>query len=50
MGAKIYQASIPIQIQKTLTAGTWDTTNVLLSNTESIENTYSKLPYTNNFA
>lgn len=46
---KTYHADIPPQIQKTLTQGTWNTTDILLANTKEIQATYERLPYVQGF-
>lgn len=42
-------SKIPSQIQHTLTQGTWDTTDVLLSHNTEIEKIYNQLPYIKKF-
>lgn len=50
VGDTHYVANMPSQIQKTLVEGTWDTTDVLLSNSADIEKVYTTLPYINHFS
>ncbi|MFW6250165.1 MAG: 3-isopropylmalate dehydratase small subunit, partial [Alkalispirochaetaceae bacterium] len=50
VGGKEYSFDIPPAYLNALTAGTWDSTSVLLSSLSEIDQTMRSLPYLNNFA
>jgi 3-isopropylmalate/(R)-2-methylmalate dehydratase small subunit len=48
-GNETFSASMPEADRRSLLAGTWDTTAVLLANREGIERTAARIPYMNGF-
>lgn len=50
VGGREYQFDIPPAYLNALTAGTWDSTSVLLSSLSDIEETMQSIPYLNGFA
>ncbi|MFW6338256.1 MAG: 3-isopropylmalate dehydratase small subunit [Alkalispirochaetaceae bacterium] len=50
VGGREYSFDIPPAYLNALTAGTWDSTSVLLSSLSEIDQTMRSLPYLNNFA
>lgn len=50
VGGREYTFDIPPAYLNALTAGTWDSTSVLLSNLSEIDETIRSLPYLNEFA